>query len=89
MYASGFLSFHYYVNGGTYMSEDRLFSVKDAAIYLGGISAYTVNAWLSQGRLPRTKIGNRTMIRESELQRFIEAGDGGKSAGRPRAEPLQ
>jgi len=54
------------------MSEDRLYSVKDAAAFLGGISAYTVNAWLSKGRLRRTKIGNRTMIRESDLQVFID-----------------
>lgn len=59
------------------MSEDRLFSVKDAAAYLGGLSPYTVHAWLSQGRLKRCKVGSRTMIRESELQRVIE--DGGKS----------
>jgi len=71
------------------MSQDRLLSVKDAAVFLGGISAYTVHAWLSKGRLRRTKIGNRTMIRESELERFIEAGDGGKSAVRPRMESLQ
>ena len=61
------------------MSEDRLFSVKDAAEYLGGISAFTVHAWLSSGRLRRCKVGSRTMIRLSELERFIEAGDGGKS----------
>lgn len=68
------------------MSEDRLFSVKDAAAYLGGISAYTVATWLSQGRLRRTKCGSRTLIRLSELERFITQGDGGKSPGRPRAE---
>jgi excisionase family DNA binding protein len=61
------------------MSEDRLFSVKDAAEYLGGISAFTVHAWLSQGRLPRVKIGARTMVRLSALEKFISAGDGGKS----------
>jgi len=32
---------------------------------------------LSQRRLKRTKVGGRTMIRESELQKVIE--DGGKS----------
>lgn len=68
------------------MGEDRLFSVKDAAAYLGNISPYTVTAWLSQGRLHRTKLGSRTVIRLSELERFISAGDGGKSAGRPRTE---
>jgi excisionase family DNA binding protein len=71
------------------MSEDRLYSVKDAAAYLGGISPYTVHAWLSQGRLRRCKVGARTMIKASELERFITAGDGGKSLGRQRTEQLQ
>ena len=56
---------------------DVLLSVEDAAKMLGGISKWTVHAWLSQGKLQRTKVGGRTMIRESELQKVIE--DGGKS----------
>ena len=56
---------------------DQLLSVGDAARRLGGISKWTVHAWLSQGKLQRTKVGGRTMIRESELQKVIE--DGGKS----------
>jgi excisionase family DNA binding protein len=71
------------------MTEDRLFSVRDAAAYLGGLSPFTVHAWLSSGRLKRVKIGSRTMLRQSELERFIAAGDGGKSAGRPRPEQPQ
>jgi len=59
------------------MDLDRLVSVPEAAKLLGGISKWTVHAWLSQGRLQRTKVGSRTMIRESELQKIIE--DGGKS----------
>jgi len=69
------------------MSQDRLLSVKDAAAFLGGLSPYTIHAWLAQGKLRRSKVGSRTMIRESELQRVIE--DGGKSPGRPRPEPQQ
>ena len=65
------------------MREDRLFSVKQAAAYLGGISPYTVHAWLAKGRLRRTKVGSRTMIRESELQKVIQ--DGGKSLGPRRS----
>jgi len=61
----------------TYMEMDLLISVQEAARRLGGISKWTVHAWLSQGRLQRTKVGGRTMIRESELARVIE--DGGKS----------
>jgi excisionase family DNA binding protein len=58
-------------------SVDTLYSVEDAAKRLGGISKWTVHAWLSQGKLQRTKVGGRTMIRESELQKVID--DGGKS----------
>jgi hypothetical protein len=44
---------------------------------------YTIHAWLSSGKLRRTKVGSRTMIRESELQRVIE--DGGKSLSARRS----
>jgi excisionase family DNA binding protein len=56
---------------------EKLLSVDQAAELLGGISKWTIHAWLSQGRLQRTKVGGRTMIRESELAKVIE--DGGKS----------
>jgi excisionase family DNA binding protein len=60
------------------MNVDSLLSVTEAAKRLGGISKWTIHAWLSQGKLRRTKVGGRTMIRESELAKMIE--DGGKSA---------
>ncbi len=56
---------------------ENLLSVNEVAKRLGGISKWTVHAWLSQGRLKRTKVGGRTMIRESELAKVIE--EGGKS----------
>ena len=56
---------------------EQLLSIEETARRLGGISKWTVHAWLSQGRLRRTKVGGRTMIRESELQKVIQ--DGGKS----------
>ena len=55
---------------------ENLLSVKEAAKQLG-ISKYTVEAWLSKKKLQRTKVGRRTMIRESELEKILE--DGGKS----------
>jgi excisionase family DNA binding protein len=51
---------------------DQLLSVSEAARRLGGISVSTVRAWLSQGRINRTKVGGRTMVRESELSRVID-----------------
>lgn len=55
------------------MENGKLYSVEDAAVFLGGLSKYTIHAWLSKGRLRRTKIGTRTMIRESDLQAFIDS----------------
>ena len=49
----------------------NLLSVEQAAERLGGVSKWTVHAWLSKGKLRRTKVGSRTMIRESDLQAFI------------------
>jgi excisionase family DNA binding protein len=62
------------------MSLEELYSVKTAAKRLGGVSVWSVYAWLSQGRLQRTKIGRRTMISESELARFVR--EGSKSASK-------
>lgn len=64
---------------------ERLLTVDEAARALGGISKYTVQAWLSSGKLQRTKVGSRTMIRESALECVLV--DGGKSH-RVRREEL-
>lgn len=53
------------------MDSGKLYSVEDAAVFLGGISKWTVHAWLAKGKLRRTKVGARTMIRECDLQAFI------------------
>ena len=66
---------------------ENLFSVEEAARRLGGISKWTVHVWLSQGRLQRTKVGGRTMIRESELEKVIQ--DGAKSASPRRGQTTE
>ena len=76
------------VKHGTRLDKERdfmdtLFSVEEAARRLGEISKWTVHAWLSKGRLQRTKVGSRTMIRESELQKVIEDGGKSRTPGRP------
>jgi excisionase family DNA binding protein len=60
------------------VDNDSLISIAEAARRLGGISIWTVRAWLSKGILQRTKVGGRTMIRESELEKVIQ--EGGKSS---------
>jgi len=60
---------------------DALLSVEEVARRLGGISKWTVRAWLSQGRLERTKVGGRTMVRESELGKVIKPGSKSQGPG--------
>ena len=61
---------------------ETLYSVEDAAKKLGGVSKFTIYAWLSRGMLERTKVGGRTMIRESSLSDLLERGANPKSGPR-------
>jgi excisionase family DNA binding protein len=58
------------------MALEKMYSVPEAAEVLG-ISTWTIYSYLSSGKLARSKIGSRTVVRESELEKLIE--DGGKS----------
>lgn len=51
---------------------EMMYSVDSAAKALGGISPMTIRAWLRTGRLRRTKVGSRTMIRESALREMVK-----------------
>jgi excisionase family DNA binding protein len=50
---------------------DNIFNLEEAGRKLGGISVWTLRAWLKQGRLKATKVGGRTMLAEAELERFL------------------
>jgi excisionase family DNA binding protein len=50
---------------------ENLLSVEQAAERLGGVSRWSVYAWLSKGRFRKTKVGSRVMIAEVDLQAFI------------------
>jgi excisionase family DNA binding protein len=60
--------------------DDELLSVETFARECGGdrenggLSKYTIYAWLTQGRIQRTKVGRRTFIRRSELAKVIQDG---------------
>lgn len=56
---------------------EQLLSIQDAAKKLGGISKWTLHAWLSHNKISRVKVGSRTMVKESDLEKLIEVG--GKS----------
>ena len=67
---------------------DQLLSVEQAAERLGGISKWTVHAWLSKGKLRRTKVGSRTMVRESDLQAFIDGCNPEPKAGVTKSQQV-
>jgi excisionase family DNA binding protein len=60
---------------------ERLFSVQDTAEILGGISKWTIYAWIKQGRLRRVKLGSRTMVTQSEINRIIAEGSEDQNQG--------
>ena len=58
----------------TKLEADPILSVNESAKRLG-ISPWTVRSYLSQGKLKRTKVGRRTMIRASQLDLLARAGE--------------
>jgi len=52
------------------MALEKLYGVEEAAQALG-ISHWTIWAKLKNGELLRTKVGGRTVIRESQLEKLI------------------
>lgn len=64
------------------MSKDTLHNAETAAALLG-VRPSTIRWWWSIGRLPRTKIGRLTRVRESEVLAMLENdGEGPPLANR-------
>ena len=53
-------------------SLETLYSVEEAAKKLGGVSKFTIYAWMSRGTLERTRVGGRVMVRESSLLKLLQ-----------------
>lgn len=51
---------------------EALYSVEEAAKKLGGVSKFTIYAWMSRGVLERTRVGGRVMVRESSLLKLLD-----------------
>jgi hypothetical protein len=66
------------------MKEDRLHSAESAAALLC-IRPSTIRWWWSIGKLPRTKIGRLTRVRESQVLALIdtERSETHTNAGNP------
>jgi excisionase family DNA binding protein len=53
---------------------ETLYSVEEAAKKPGGVSKFTIYAWMSRGTLERTRVGGRVMVRESSLLKLLQQG---------------
>ncbi len=49
---------------------EKLYSINEAAELLR-VSHWTIRGWIQTGKLRSAKVGDRRVIRESELQRLI------------------
>ncbi len=47
---------------------------KQEAADLLRVSHWTISAWLSQGKLRRVKVGRRTLIPKSDLEKILQDG---------------
>lgn len=56
-------------------SLETLYSVKEAAKKLGGVSRFTIYSWMTRGLLERTRVGGRVMVRESSLLKLLEGSE--------------
>ena len=52
------------------MALDKFYTVDEAAEALR-VSHWTVWSWIQKGKVRGTKVGDRRLIRESELERLI------------------
>ncbi len=56
-------------------SLETLYSVKEAAKKLGGVSPFTIYSWMTRGLLERTRVGGRVMVRESSLLKLLKGSE--------------
>jgi excisionase family DNA binding protein len=57
------------------LANDRaLFSVEQAGVYLGGLSVHTLRKKIQSGQLKVVRLGRRTMVPRTELDRVSRCG---------------
>lgn len=61
------------------MLTGELYTTKEAAELLR-VSHWTISAWLSQGKLRRTKAGGRTLISKMDLEAFLHRSSAQQAA---------
>ena len=65
--------------------EESFLTVADVAGLLK-INQQTVRNWIDQGRLPAVRVGRRVRIKQSDLDRIVQAGYQGGTAPAPASK---
>ena len=63
----------------------KLFTVEQAASVIG-LSAWTIRAWIAQGRLRSLKLGKRRMVPAEEVERVTSEGLREQAGGRAASQ---
>lgn len=54
------------------MSE-RLLTIEEVSHKLGGVKQWTIRCWVSQKKIPYTKVGRLTRFPESRINQWIDS----------------
>jgi len=54
------------------MAEQRLFSIEEAAVYLG-ISPRSIRTFIAAARLPAIRLGRRVLLDKEQLDQWISS----------------
>lgn len=51
---------------------ERLLTIQEVCAKLGGVKPWTIRCWVSQKRIPYTKVGRLTRFPESRIDAWIQ-----------------
>jgi excisionase family DNA binding protein len=70
------------------MTEQRLFSIEEAAAYLG-ISPRSVRTFIASSQLPAIRLGRRVLLDKEQLDKWIASQDACRRHCRRSPKPLE
>jgi len=55
------------------VTSERLLTLNEVCHKLGGVKPWTIRGWVSQRKIPYTKVGRLTRFPESRINQWISA----------------
>ncbi|MBI5239133.1 MAG: helix-turn-helix domain-containing protein [Elusimicrobia bacterium] len=52
---------------------ERLLTIEEVCVKLGGVKPWTIRGWVSQRRIPFTKVGRLTRYPEAQINDWIRS----------------